>query len=147
MKKASARLSVAQKKALVAGGRTTEWSRTIYGSPQSKANSRQQVRIKDRIVFIKSQAALAYLSDFLKQCPTLDPMYECDIEIMVDIYYSSRRPDLDESLIMDALQGKVYRNDRQIRRKIVTGHVDKDNPRAELYIRPYAAEEPDTADE
>ena len=33
------------------------------------------------------------------------------------IYYSSRRPDLDESLILDLMQGVIYKNDRQVKQK------------------------------
>ncbi len=60
----------------------------------------------------------------------------------IDIYYQSRRSDLDESIIMDALQGKVYVNDRQVRSKFVRGFIDKDNPRAIIKITPL---EPDNA--
>lgn len=113
------------------------WERTIYGSPQSKANSRKLVFNGNTPRFIKSAAARSYLADFLRQCPSLDPMFECDVVAEITIYYSSRRPDVDESLILDAMQGRIYRNDRQVRRKIVTGYVDKENPRAYISIYPF----------
>lgn len=117
--------------------RTTPWERTILGNPQSKANSRRIVPTGKGIRSIKSKAALSYAKDFLKQCPILSPMFEGDIVLEAIIYYQSRRSDLDESLIMDLLQGRVYVNDRQIRMKIITGHTDKDNPRAHIRIYPY----------
>lgn len=117
--------------------RTEEWSKEILGQPQSKANSR-------RIVFrkgvpprsIKSQAALDYLYVFRAQCPALKPMFTTDVEVDMDIYYGSRRPDLDESLILDALQGRVYLNDRQVKRKNITWHLDQKNPRVFIRVRP-----------
>lgn len=116
--------------------RMKPWSRTIMGQPYSKANSRQQVFRKGKLISIKSKNALRYVEDFHKQCPYLDPMFEEDVSIEIDIYYASRRPDLDESLILDCLQGKVIKNDRQIRRKFVRGFVDRDRPRAEIRIEP-----------
>ncbi len=50
------------------------------------------------------------------------------------IYYATRRPDLDESLILDLLQGVAYRNDRQVRERHVFWGLDKDNPRTEIEI-------------
>src|ERR1044072_9458315 len=128
---------VAMKTPKIVTGRTLPWVRTIFGSPQSKANSRRAILQGGKPRFIKSAAALAYSDDFLRQCPWLDPLFECDLVLEDDIYYSSRRPDLDESLIMDLLQGRVYANDRQIRRKVITGHVDKENPRVDIRIYPY----------
>jgi len=50
------------------------------------------------------------------------------------IYYASRRPDLDESLILDLLQGLVYLNDRQVKERHVFWGLDPDRPRAEMII-------------
>ncbi len=130
-------MKASEKKSLVAHGRTEVWQRTIFGSPQSKANSRKLVTVNGKPMFIKGNAARAYLADFLKQCPLLDPLFECDVTVEMDIYYSSRRPDVDDSLVLDAMQGRIYRNDRQVRRRIITGYVDKDNPRAEITIYPF----------
>lgn len=116
--------------------RETVWERVIYGQPYSKANSRQHATINGRTVFIKSKDALRYLKDFQRQCPTLDPMFEQDVQVEINIYYASRRPDLDESLILDALQGKAYRNDRQVKRKVIEWGLDRENPRAEIRITP-----------
>jgi len=119
--------------------RTTPWVKVIYGQPYSKANSRKAVRIKGVSRLIKSDAARRYVSDFAKQCPTLDPMFEGDVEVEIEIYYTSRRPDVDESLILDALQKRVFVNDRQVRKKTVTGFVDATNPRAVIRVAPLAA--------
>ena len=85
---------------------------------------------------IKSQKALDYVSSFAEQCPTLDPLSTEDVAVEITIWYASRRPDLDESLILDCLQDKVYKNDRAVKEKhIYWGGVDKENPRAEIRVR------------
>jgi len=51
------------------------------------------------------------------------------------IYYRSRRPDLDESLILDVLEGFAYGNDRQVEWKDVRrGLTDKREPRVEILV-------------
>lgn len=130
----SVRLSAKQKKQLIAAGRTKPWTKTIYGEPASKANSRKIVLIKGVPASIRSDKARAYAADFAKQCPILDPLFEGDILVELEIYYGSRRPDLDESIILDAMQGRIYRNDRQVRAKIVKGSVDADSPRTVIRI-------------
>jgi Holliday junction resolvase RusA-like endonuclease len=119
-------------------GRVTPWTKTILGQPYSKANARKLATVKGRMRFIKSDAALGYLKTFAMQCPTLDPMFTGDVHVELEIFYASRRPDLDESLILDALQKRVYLNDRQVRKKTVTGWVDPDRPRVIIRVSPLA---------
>ena len=57
-----------------------------------------------------------------------------DIKMTMTIYYASRRPDLDETLILDLLQGFVYINDRQVKERHTYWALDPDNPRAEILI-------------
>ena len=52
------------------------------------------------------------------------------------IFYASRRPDLDESVILDAMQDRIYKNDRQVKSKIIRWGLSKSNPRAEIKVRP-----------
>lgn len=111
---------------------------TIYGEPASKANSRRLVTIRGRPAFIKSQKALNYLNGFSSQCPQLPELMGGDLEIFLTIYYASRRPDLDESVVLDALQGRVYTNDRQIKVKHVVWGLDRVNPRTEIRIKQVA---------
>lgn len=112
------------------------WEATILGEPASKANSRKFVNFGGKPRFIKSDKALSYSKDFLLQCPTLDPLLEGDLFFGAKIYYASRRPDLDESLILDLLQERVYLNDRQVKCKFVMWGLDKENPRVELFVCP-----------
>jgi len=115
-------------------GRQDPFSIIIHGEPASKSNSRRIVYSSGSYRLIKSKKALLYLDAFRKQCPVLDPMFTDDVIFEARIYYASRRPDLDESLIMDALQGRIISNDRIIRKKIIEGYVDRESPRAEIRI-------------
>lgn len=103
---------------------------TICGEPASKANSRRWTGK----LFIKSAKALAYSKAFAAQCPTLDPLMEGDLRVTIKIYYASRRPDLDASLIFDLMQERIYKNDRQLKEQHLYWGLDKENPRAEITV-------------
>lgn len=107
---------------------------TISGEPASKANSRKLVRFGSRPAIIKSDKARSYAEDFRIQCPRLDPLIDHDIYLVIDIWYASRRPDLDESVILDAMQGYIYRNDRQVKKRLTEWHLDRENPRATIQV-------------
>ena len=113
----------------------------LAGEPASKANSRRLVLIKGRPAFIKSKKALDYSKNFNLQCPTYDTLYEEDLVIALKIYYKSKRPDLDESLILDLLQGKVYKNDRSIKLKYVEWGLDRQFPRILVVLGPVERKE------
>jgi Holliday junction resolvase RusA-like endonuclease len=114
------------------------WTQTIFGEPASKANSRKIATIgrgrfaKTRI--IKSEKALGYAEDFLMQCRSARPPLRGRLRFTATIYYRTERPDLDESLLLDLLQGRVYENDRQVRERHVFHAIDKANPRAEILV-------------
>jgi Holliday junction resolvase RusA-like endonuclease len=107
----------------------------VYGEPASKANSRKLVLFGDRPASIKSDKARGYARDFQLQVRPILPLVEGELRMDLWIYYASRRPDLDESLILDLLQGKVYANDRQVRERHVYHMLDKANPRVEILIQ------------
>ena len=111
----------------------------IQGEPASKANSRRLVKKrvgnKVRTISIKSAKALAYEKQFTSQCLRFDPLIEADVLLYCKIFYASRRPDLDESLIMDGLQGVIIKNDRQIKGKIIAHGVDRKQPRAHICLK------------
>jgi len=109
-------------------------SLNIFGEPASKANSRRLVKFGGVSRLIKSKKALSYSDMFKQQCKQLDVLLEGDLRINITIYYASRRPDLDESLILDLLQGYVYANDRQIKEKHIYWGLDKENPRSEITV-------------
>lgn len=103
---------------------------TVYGEPASKANSRRWTGK----FFIKSEKALNYGKAFQQQCPKLEPMLEGDLRVTIRIYYASRRPDLDPSLIFDLMQGFIYENDRQLKEQHLYWGLDKESPRAEITV-------------
>tara|TARA_R100001463_G_scaffold26360_1_gene61806 strand:- start:1264 stop:1629 length:366 start_codon:yes stop_codon:yes gene_type:complete len=108
----------------------------VKGQCYSKANSRRLVQIGGKPRFIKSKQALKYSEDFAWQCPqqeTLIPK-EKDVSVTITIYYQNRRPDLDESLILDLMQGRIYENDRSVKEKHIFHGIDKENPRAEIEV-------------
>lgn len=83
---------------------------------------------------IKSDKARAYADAFRSQATPINPLIEDDVRVTMRIFYASRRPDLDESLILDLLQGVFYVNDRQVKEKHIYWGLDKDNPRAEITV-------------
>lgn len=106
----------------------------VLGEPASKANSRRLVFFGKKPAFIKSKKALSYAQAFQMQCPKLSPPIEDDVAAWIRIWYASRRPDLDDSVILDAMQGLVIANDRQVRERHVFWDLDKTNPRADIAI-------------
>jgi hypothetical protein len=106
----------------------------IKGEPASKANSRRVVKFGSMSRLIKSQKALDYSDYFRQQITPITPLMSGDIRMHITIFYASRRPDLDESLILDLLQGLVYVNDRQVKERHTYWGLDSENPRAEIII-------------
>jgi len=116
----------------------------IEGEPASKANSRRMVPRKTKegkafIGSIKSSKAMGYSDGFLQQCPALPEMFEEDVVVMMEIYYASRRPDLDESLILDLMQKRIYRNDRQVKARFTVWGLDPGRPRTVVRVAPMAS--------
>tara|TARA_Y100001951_G_scaffold43335_1_gene34342 strand:+ start:230 stop:679 length:450 start_codon:yes stop_codon:yes gene_type:complete len=103
---------------------------TILGEPASKANSRRYVLIRGKPRFIKSKKALGYTKKFKSQCPTRKELFREDVFVAIKIYYASRRPDLDASLILDLLQDCIYPNDRLVKGQYLEWGLDRDNPRS-----------------
>jgi hypothetical protein len=113
-------------------------SKIIFGEPASKANSRRVVRFGGMSRLIKSQKALTYSELFKQQWEPEPVLLTGDLQITMHIHYASRRPDLDESLILDLMQGIAYVNDRQVKERHVYWHLDPDNPRSEIRIQQIA---------
>jgi len=105
----------------------------IYGKCASKANSRQLIFFSGKPKSIKSKDALQFVKDIKKQIGK-KLFLEGDLKATFNIYYPSKRNDLDESLVMDGLEGLLYKNDRQIKKKIVEKFWDKEKPRVEFEI-------------
>ena len=112
------------------------WVGTILGEVASKANSRKLVKVKGsgRPLFIKSDKARKFERDLKRQVQPLPNLMTGRLVVKCDIFYVNHRPDLDEALILDGLQGLIYKNDRQVREKHVYHHIDKLNPRAMVRV-------------
>lgn len=102
----------------------------VFGEPASKANSRRWTGK----FFIKSEKALNYAKMFKQQCPVVNPLMRGDLRVSIKIFYASRRPDLDASLIFDLMQDAIYENDRQVKEQHLFWGLDKENPRAEITV-------------
>ena len=102
----------------------------IEGEPASKANSRRWTGK----YFIKSEKALKYGTSFKQQCPVLNPLMDGDLRVTIKIFYASRRPDLDPSLIFDLMQGLIYENDRQVKEQHLYWGLDKENPHSVITV-------------
>ena len=106
----------------------------IEGAPASKGNSRKIVYFGKRMALIKSQKARDYEKLFADQCPVLENLIETDVKVELIIYYASRRPDLDESVVLDCMQGKIYVNDRQVKQKHIYWGLDRERPRTHVRV-------------
>lgn len=109
-------------------------SQIIFGEPASKANSRRVVHYGGMSRLIKSAKALSYTDVFKQQCKPLPTLMTGDLRVTLHIFYASRRPDLDESLILDLMQGLIYANDRQVKERHCYWGLDPENPRAEIIV-------------
>lgn len=113
-------------------------SQIIFGEPASKANSRRVVHYGGMSRLIKSKKALTYSDVFRQQCKPLSTLMTGDLRVTLHIYYASRRPDLDESLILDLMQGLIYENDRQVKERHCYWGLDPENPRSEIIVEKIA---------
>jgi Holliday junction resolvase RusA-like endonuclease len=94
-----------------------------------------------RPAVIKSRKAREYERTAALQVPVRAALLDGPLRATIRIWYASERPDLDESIVLDVLQGRVYRNDRQVRERHVYHGIDRANPRAEVVIEPLQAQQ------
>lgn len=61
---------------------------------------------------------------------------EGEFGVEMRLYYDSRRPDINNStkLILDALEGAAYKNDRQVSVLIQRKFLDRQSPRVEIAV-------------
>ncbi|MCW2242784.1 RusA family crossover junction endodeoxyribonuclease [Azospirillum canadense] len=107
---------------------------TIPGEPAAKGNSRKLVTIKGRPALIKSEKGLAFEAVARLHVPELAEPYDGDVSIEAAAFYKTRQPDLDTSLVRDAIQGRIIVNDRQVRHVAESGFIDKNRPRVEVIV-------------
>lgn len=113
---------------------------TIIGNVPSKSNCYKVIKLGNRCSLGKQAHLKAYEKSFLSQM--LDYKYElieCEFKFVIDVYYDSRRPDLDNSLkvVLDCLQkANAIKNDNKTIEIVARKHLDKLNPRIEFSIIP-----------
>jgi Holliday junction resolvase RusA-like endonuclease len=128
---------------------------TILGEAASKANQRKLVTIGGKPRLIKSKKARDFMSCARQQVPPAARVrLQGPVAVRLHMFYATERPDLDESVVLDALQDHyakpgytsrgqrvrelvqsgVYCNDRQVRWKLVVHHIDRRNPRCEVEV-------------
>ena len=119
---------------------TPQASGVIHAECASKANSRRHVTNAStgKSMFIKSKPALDFMAQAVKDIfrDYTGHIIEGPVQLSCRIFYSSRRPDLDAALVMDALQAaQVIDNDRQVWDLHATKLIDAANPRVEWSVR------------
>jgi Holliday junction resolvase RusA-like endonuclease len=127
---------------------------TLLGEAASKANSRQIVSIGGQQRVIKSKKARDFTRDARRQVPPSCRLrLQGPVAVMLRMFYATERPDLDESIVLDAMQDHyaitrlgpdrvrrdlvqagVYCNDRQVRWKLVIHAIDRAHPRVEVAV-------------
>ena len=115
-----------------------KWKATIRGQPRSKANSRRMVKRgrSGKMFPIKNPKAADYAHSAHMQALACRPsrLLRGPLSFRGTLYYPDHRSDLDPSLLVDALQGAVFKNDRQVKHWDIRHGIDKENPRAEIVV-------------
>lgn len=111
----------------------------IKGNVPSKSNQYKVIRLGSKCSLGKQAQLKKYEKSFFLQMmdytfETIEGLFEFEI----DVFYDSRRPDLDNSLkvVLDCLQ-KVgaIKNDNKCMKITARKHLDKEDPRCEFTIK------------
>lgn len=118
----------------------------IHGNPPSKSNSyiiiilKNKDKSKQHGSLAKTKQLRQYEKDFALQCNLYrNRNIDCEFGIEVDVYFQTRRSDLDNCLkcLLDCLQQcNAIKNDNQCVKIIATKYIDPANPRIEFTIKP-----------
>jgi Holliday junction resolvase RusA-like endonuclease len=112
----------------------------VFGVVPSKSNSYRIVRINNASRIAKSKSVTNYEDSFILQCTLYrNANIETDFNFYMDVFYPSRRSDIDGSLkvVLDCLQKvNAIKNDNLCQKIVVRKFLDKSNPRVEFVIIP-----------
>ena len=115
-----------------------EYTGVVTGTPPSKSNAYRIITIGGHASLTKTKAMHAYEESFLWQVGGIrDANISVPFEFYVDVYFPSKRSDLDGMLkgVMDCLQkAKVIKNDNNCCLIHARKFIDKVNPRIEFKI-------------
>lgn len=107
----------------------------IYGNTPSKSNC---YRFANNIMY-KTKSLKDYEDSFFWQCSKYrDKNINGAFEFYIDVFYQSKRSDLDNSLkvVLDCLQKvKAIKNDNNCCKIVAQKFIDKTNPRIEFEIK------------
>ena len=113
---------------------------TIMGNCPSKSNCYKVIRLGNRCGLGKQKKLEQYEKSFKDQMLNYKyDLIEGNFKFIIDVYYDSRRPDLDNSLkvVLDCLQKvKAIKNDNKCLEIVAKKHLDKENPRVKFTILP-----------
>ena len=112
----------------------------IKGNCPSKSNSYKIIKIGNHYSLGKTAQLKIYEDNFAIQASKLRNLnIEKEFEFVIDVYYDSKRPDLDNSLkvVLDCLQKvKAIKNDNKCISIKARKFKDKLNPRIEFEVIP-----------
>ena len=112
----------------------------IRGNCPSKSNCYKVIRLGNRCGLGKQKKLESYENSFKIQMLNYKyDIIESEFKFVIDVYYDSRRPDLDNSLkvVLDCLQkAEVIKNDNKCLEIVARKHLDKVDPRVEFIITP-----------
>lgn len=109
----------------------------IRGQVPLKSNSYRIITIHGHGSLAKTQATKKYEESFFMQCALRNANIDKRFKLTIDVYFSSDRPDLDNSckVVLDMLQScKAIKNDRLCSEIHARKLIDKENPRIEFEI-------------
>ena len=113
---------------------------TILGNVPSKSNCYKVIRLGNRCGLGKQKQLLSYENSFKLQMLNYEyELIESEFKFIIDVYYDSRRPDLDNSfkVVLDCLQKcNLIKNDNRCLEIEARKHLDKENPRVVFQIIP-----------
>lgn len=113
---------------------------TIPGNVPSKSNCYRIIKLGEHASLAKTKALKAYEESFMWQCGVYrNANISTPFEFHVNVYYPSKRSDLDNSLkcVLDCLQKvKAISNDNLCCMIVAQKFIDKANPRVEFKIIP-----------
>lgn len=113
---------------------------TITGNCPSKSNCYKVIRLGNRCSLGKQKHLKRYEDSFMVQMLNYKyELIETEFKFIIDVYYDSRRPDLDNSLkvVLDCLQkAGAIKNDNKAMEIVAKKHLDKENPRVKFTILP-----------
>lgn len=111
---------------------------TITGNCPSKSNCYKVIRLGNKCGLGKQKRLYNYEKSFLSQISQYNyKIIEGNFKFIIDVFYDSRRPDLDNSLkvVLDCLQKcNAIKNDNKCLEINAFKHLDKENPRVEFSI-------------